>query len=299
MEPLYNGRMPFEGSVLLEDLNQSLSSRKGASQNFISSMLQSMSSVHAYIVMFVHICRTGQGDIRAISIEQWGSQLGIDIISQLSKIYISLVWESTLLLGLNDSNSQKYELVKIQLERLNSLLKSSSEVENVASPMEVDSDNNDPVCSSCVNRSENEKKSKSPVTCSKNTQQKYIKPLLTVASKLGRSLAELFGLLVKVYFTQTCYQLLSHNYFSIFSFASAHLFAEEAIIPLRQLFNHLRSNLGIFQSISMFCFTMVLRGSSRLLPTFQNTGKHNHVFKHVVYCLGISFFGNLNFILGR
>ena len=33
---------------------------------------------------------------------------------------------------------------------------------------------------------------------SKSAQMKRIKPLLTVASKLGRSLAELFGLLVKV-----------------------------------------------------------------------------------------------------
>ncbi len=199
LDPLFNGNKPFEGSVLLEDLIQSLGSKKGASQNFISPILQSMSSVHAYIVMFVHICRTGQGDIRAISIEQWGSQLGIDIISQLSKIYIALVWESTLLLGLNDSNSQKYEFVKTQLERLNSLLKSSSENDNVASPMEVDSDNNDPGCPGCVPRNDSEKKGKStPVAFSKNTQQKYIKPLLTVASKLGRSLAELFGLLVKV-----------------------------------------------------------------------------------------------------
>ena len=159
-----------------------------------------MSSVHAYIIMFVHICRTGQGDIRAISIEQWGSQLGIDIINQLSQVYISLVWESTLLLGLNDANSQKYEFVKVQLEKLNSLLNCSTENENVASPMEVDSDN-DPVCTNCGSRGEKEDKKKdksSSVSFPKNTQQKYIKPLLTVASKLGRSLAELFGLLVKV-----------------------------------------------------------------------------------------------------
>lgn len=219
LDPLFNGNKSFEGSVLLEDLIQSLSSKKSASQNFFSPILQSMSSVHAYIVMFVHICRTGQGDIRAISIEQWGSQLGIDIISQLSRIYISLVWESTLLLGLNDSNSQKYEVVKTQLDKLYSLLKYSSENDNVASPMEVDSDNTDPVCSSCGNRNENEKKSKSAsVAFSKNTQQKYIKPLLTVASKLGRSLAELFGLLVKVIYTFLL--LIFTNIFNLFIFSA-------------------------------------------------------------------------------
>lgn len=161
--------------------------------------------VTCFKFLAVHICRTGQGEIRAISNEQWGSPLGIDIITQLSRIYISLVWESTLLLGLNDTNSQKFEFVKAQMDKLNSLLKCTNDSENVASPMEVDSDI-DPVCSSCGNRSENEKKGKysSAVFSSKNnTQQKYIKPLLTVASKLGRSLAELFGLLVKVRVTNT------------------------------------------------------------------------------------------------
>lgn len=273
LDPLFNGNKSFEGSVLLEDLIQSLGSKKNVSQNYVSPILQSMSSVHAYIVMFVHICRTGQGDIRAISIEQWGSQLGIDIISQLSGIYISLVWESTLLLGLNDSNSQKYEVVKTQLDKLYSLLKYSNENENVASPMEVDSDNTDPVCSSCGNRNENEKKSKSaPAAFSKNTQQKYIKPLLTVASKLGRSLAELFGLLVKV--IHTFFLKFFINIFNVllFSFVSALQFAEEVIILLRLHFNRLHNNHGIFQSSLIFCYSMVFHGNSRLTRTFQNTG---------------------------
>lgn len=215
LDPLFNSIKSFEGSVLLEDLIQYLSSKKNCqSQYFSTPILQAMSAVHAYIIMFVHICRTGQGDIRAISIEQWGSQLGIDIINQLSRIYISLVWESTLLLGLNDSTSQKYEFVKTQLEKLNSLLKSSSaESENAASPMEVDSDN-DPVCTSCGNRDNEKKKGKQIVgPFTKNTQQKYIKPLLTVASKLGRSLAELFGLLVKVCRLSELINSISNVYF--------------------------------------------------------------------------------------
>ncbi|KAJ6222788.1 hypothetical protein RDWZM_001333 [Blomia tropicalis] len=199
LNSLFHSVKSFEGSVLLEDLIECLGSRKSfQSQYFITPILQAMSAVHAYIIMFAHICRTGQGDIRAISIELWGSELGIDIMTQLSRVYISLVWESTLLLGLNDATSQKYEFVKVQLEKLSSLLKNSTENENVASPMEVDTDL-DPVCSNCGNRAETEKKSKAgPVSFNKNTQQKYIKPLLTVASKLGRSLAELFGLLVKL-----------------------------------------------------------------------------------------------------
>lgn len=156
-----------------------------------------MAATHSFIVMFIHICRTGQGDIRQLSTDQWGSKLGIEIINQLSNLYISLVWESTVLLGLNDSNSQKYEFVKLQLEKLHSLLKINVDNENVSSPMEVDLDN-DSLCSSCGNKPETVPEKKSKPSSSKYTHQKYIKPLLTVASRLGRSLAELFGLFVKL-----------------------------------------------------------------------------------------------------
>lgn len=206
LNPLFNSLRNFDGSILLEDLTQHLSAKKGsASFNFVTPLLQAMSAAHAYIVMFVHICRTGHGEIRAISIEQWGSRLGLEVIQQLSDLYISLVWESTLLLGLNDSNSQNNESVRAQLDRLTVLLSNLStggsspmssqhDNENAASPMDIDFDSSDPV--SICNRQEHEKPNE--VVESKSTQQKYIKPLLTVASRLGRTLAELFGLLVKL-----------------------------------------------------------------------------------------------------
>ena len=211
LDPLINSMKSFNGSVLLEDLIVHLNSKKNINQiqpNLITPLLQAMASTHSFIVMFMHICRTGQGDIRQISIELWGSKLGIEIINQLSNLYISLVWESTLLLGLNDTNLLKYEFVKLQLEKLNSLLKNNVENENVSSPMEVDVDT-DSICSSCGNKPETD--TKKCKTTSKNTHQKYIKPLLTVASRLGRSLAELFGLFVKV-----CFNLVLFNTYTSF-----------------------------------------------------------------------------------
>ena len=51
-----------------------------------------------YIQMFVHVCRTGQPDIRTISVSHWGSELGLAVLAGLSRLYTSLVWESTVLM---------------------------------------------------------------------------------------------------------------------------------------------------------------------------------------------------------
>lgn len=99
-----------------------------------SPLLHAMAATHAYIIMFVHVCRTGQvrilefcvplarardcsdqpvllrllpppqSEIRSISMSHWGSELGLSVLRGLSRLYTSLVWESTVLLALcNDS----------------------------------------------------------------------------------------------------------------------------------------------------------------------------------------------------
>lgn len=53
LDPLFTSIKSFEGSVLLEDLIQSCTSKKSSSsQYFVTPILQVMASVHAYIVMF-------------------------------------------------------------------------------------------------------------------------------------------------------------------------------------------------------------------------------------------------------
>ena len=54
-------------------------------------------SAHAYIQMFVYVCRTGQSNIWTISVGLCGSELGLTILKGLSCLYNSLVWESTVL----------------------------------------------------------------------------------------------------------------------------------------------------------------------------------------------------------
>ena len=79
-----------------------------------------MSAAHAYIMMFVHVCRTGQSDIRTISVNNWGSELGLRVIKGLSQLYTSLVWESTVLLALcsEDTLPPGCEFGKADMDKL-------------------------------------------------------------------------------------------------------------------------------------------------------------------------------------
>ena len=79
-----------------------------------------MSAAHAYIMMFVHVCRTGQSDIRTISVSHWGSELGLRVIKGLSQLYTSLVWESTVLLALcsEDTLPPGCEFGKADMDKL-------------------------------------------------------------------------------------------------------------------------------------------------------------------------------------
>ncbi len=53
-----------------------------------------MADANDYIQIFVHVCRTAQAEIQAVFVNHWGSEL------DRSRLYTSLVWESTVLLAL-------------------------------------------------------------------------------------------------------------------------------------------------------------------------------------------------------
>ncbi|KAL1452367.1 hypothetical protein MTO96_006284, partial [Rhipicephalus appendiculatus] len=172
-----------------------------------SPLLHAMAATHAYIVMFVHVCRTGQSEIRSISMSHWGSELGLGVLRGLSRLYTSLVWESTVLLALcNDSALPpgcpfgRHQLQRLQgtLQNMPDAAASTSGTALDDSPpqngMEVDVGIADSpggaASSTSVDGKANKARSQAAV--------KQIKPLLTGASRLGRALAELFGLLVKL-----------------------------------------------------------------------------------------------------
>ncbi|XP_031465368.1 E3 ubiquitin-protein ligase HUWE1-like [Phasianus colchicus] len=220
------------GSVLLRELAGAGSVPDATLSAQATPLLHALTAAHAYIMMFVHTCRVGQSEIRAISVNQWGSQLGLSVLGKLSQLYCSLVWESTVLLSLCTPNSLPpgCEFGQADMQKLvpkeektapsppqggkraegeaegpgseppaQGLLEGMGLDSEALAPMETDEPSNaDP-------------KGKAKITPAMAARIKQIKPLLSASSRLGRALAELFGLLVKLCVGSPVRQRRSHH----------------------------------------------------------------------------------------
>ncbi|BFZ10773.1 hypothetical protein BsWGS_13813 [Bradybaena similaris] len=100
LEPLHKPLEPPGGSVLLHELASCAHIPDATLSSTATPLLHALAAVHAYIMMFVYVCRMGQTDIRTLSVNNWGSDLGLEVLKGLSRLYNSLVWESTVLLAL-------------------------------------------------------------------------------------------------------------------------------------------------------------------------------------------------------
>ncbi|RXM92580.1 E3 ubiquitin-protein ligase HUWE1 [Acipenser ruthenus] len=236
------------GSVLLRELASAGNVTDATLSAQATPLLHSLTAAHAYIMMFVHTCRVGQSEIRAISVNQWGSQLGLNVLNKLSQLYCSLVWESTVLLSLCTPNSlppgcefgqaDMQKLVpkeekgaggsssgtatgtrKPGEERQRSAaqcIASQPALHAVEPPAQgllegivLDGDSLAPM--ETDEPSAADPKSKSKLTPAMAARIKQIKPLLSASSRLGRALAELFGLLVKLCVGSPVRQRRSHH----------------------------------------------------------------------------------------
>lgn len=214
LEPLHQHPEPPGGSVLLEELIDATSKAQSLGPGCdplqsatLTPLLHAMSAAHSLIIMFVHVCRTGQADVRSLSVAHWGSDLGVNVLKRLSELYTSLVWESTVLLALcsESTSNATWQFGRHQLEKLTNLTKDLISVTSPASAptagddatpaMEVDEPE---ALRTGASTSSSSSKKTSKVASKLSPQVRQIKPLLSSASRLGRVLAELFGLLVKL-----------------------------------------------------------------------------------------------------
>uniref|UniRef100_A0A3B4H3G2 E3 ubiquitin-protein ligase HUWE1 n=1 Tax=Pundamilia nyererei TaxID=303518 RepID=A0A3B4H3G2_9CICH len=235
LEPLHRPIEVPGGSVLLRELANAGHVTDATLSARATPLLHALTAAHAYILMFVHTCRVGQSEIRAISVNQWGSQLGLSVLSKLSQLYCSLVWESTVLLSLCTPNSLPpgCEFGQADMQKLvpkeekpsgnttassasGSRRTAESEVVSVDSSaggllegMGLDGDTLAPM--ETDEPSAADPKTKSKLTPAMATRIKQIKPLLSASSRLGRALAELFGLLVKLCVGSPVRQRRSHH----------------------------------------------------------------------------------------
>ncbi|XP_057320129.1 E3 ubiquitin-protein ligase HUWE1-like isoform X1 [Microplitis mediator] len=211
LKPLHSHMESPGGSVLLHELASAPNLETAFTSDTATPLLHAMNAAHSYVVMFVHVCRTSQSEIRNLSMNHWGSELGLSVLQGLSELYMSLVWESTLLLALcsDDSIPAGCDFGKEDMDKLipaelradgdtsvwpNTSAASDMGSNGMTTAMEALSTDPPP-----VSMEVDDKPSTSTGRASPSAHQlKYIKPLLGASSRLGRALAELFGLLVKL-----------------------------------------------------------------------------------------------------
>ncbi|XP_075041003.1 E3 ubiquitin-protein ligase HUWE1 isoform X9 [Mixophyes fleayi] len=232
LDPLHRPIEAPGGSVLLRELACAGNVADATLSAQATPLLHALTAAHAYIMMFVHTCRVGQSEIRAISVNQWGSQLGLNVLNKLSQLYCSLVWESTVLLSLCTPNSlpSGCEFGQADMQKLapkeektvstlpQGAKRADGEVESTSASDEttgllegigLDGDTLAPM--ETDEPSTSDPKGKPKITPAMAARIKQIKPLLSASSRLGRALAELFGLLVKLCVGSPVRQRRSHH----------------------------------------------------------------------------------------
>ncbi|XP_017113044.1 E3 ubiquitin-protein ligase HUWE1 isoform X3 [Drosophila elegans] len=172
------------GSVLLAELVCCQRLEDGFANAEYTPILHNMSFVHGYVVMLVHLCRNSSNDMRAILLKRWGvnRETGVQLLQQLVQLYISLVWESTILLNLcSDEPTQHPDLIW----------------DEIAAQMSAAAGTADPLTEAELSR-KLERAAEFRTKYTPEEQFRYIKSLLAASSRLGRALAELLGTLVKL-----------------------------------------------------------------------------------------------------
>ncbi|XP_071495531.1 E3 ubiquitin-protein ligase HUWE1-like [Diadema antillarum] len=224
LKPLQLPLEPPGGSILLRELVNSPNFTNAPLGAPSTPLLRAMVSAHSYVTMLVHVCRVGQTDVRTISVKQWGSELGQEVLRQLSHLYISLVWESIVLLALFTPGTlpEGCQLGKLEREKLlpkdfpkdadaaSTSAAGSSKGDASARTSELDPgagsgstlmDVSDALSTMEVDDTKGDAKDlrARPKPNAQMLQTvKQAMPVLYAPSRLGKALSELFGLLVKL-----------------------------------------------------------------------------------------------------
>ena len=221
LEPLNNCLTTTGQSVLLQEVLKSPKPFQAINFYHQTPLLHAMSSTQSYVNMFTYICKSIQNDVRTICINHWGER--IETLQKLCQLYSSLVWESSVLLVLctQENIPDECKSLKEDLQRLSELVEndaeSSSSESNRQLPDETQrssdgsrrlSDDVLPLPDDFPKPSDKPGTSTSEEATTSSESQKtkpkvspklrLLKHLLAASSKLGRSLAEFFSLLVRL-----------------------------------------------------------------------------------------------------
>lgn len=90
--PTDEAKATMGGSRLLMELASSSDASAAFSSAQATPLLHAMGAAHGYVLMFVHVCRTGQTEIRSLSLQHWGKKEGARVLKGMScKILLKTV----------------------------------------------------------------------------------------------------------------------------------------------------------------------------------------------------------------
>ena len=84
LEPLHTAVPAPGGSVLLRELVSAPNIAEATASPSSTPLLHHIAAANAYIQMLVHVCHTGQAEIKTISVTHWGSKLWLTVLAGLS-----------------------------------------------------------------------------------------------------------------------------------------------------------------------------------------------------------------------
>uniref|UniRef100_A0A452VCY4 E3 ubiquitin-protein ligase HUWE1 n=1 Tax=Ursus maritimus TaxID=29073 RepID=A0A452VCY4_URSMA len=214
LEPLHRPIESPGGSVLLRELACAGNVADATLSAQATPLLHALTAAHAYIMMFVHTCRVGQVRIRGeqVSLKNEPSVFfftrGLSCCSlpsgcefgqaDMQKLVPKDEKAGTTQGGKRSDGEQDGTSASMDAST-QGLLEGIGLDGDTLAPMETD----EPTAS--------DSKGKSKITPAMAARIKQIKPLLSASSRLGRALAELFGLLVKLCVGSPVRQRRSHH----------------------------------------------------------------------------------------
>jgi len=104
----------IDGSVLIRELAQAENPLDAVNCPSQTPLLHSICSIHSFIYLLITLGKINQNEVRTITITKWGSDLGCKVLKDLCKLYMNLIWESSMLLWLCNEEQQQQQLQHLQ-----------------------------------------------------------------------------------------------------------------------------------------------------------------------------------------
>ncbi|XP_059469591.1 E3 ubiquitin-protein ligase HUWE1 isoform X4 [Neocloeon triangulifer] len=190
-------------TVLLKELSSVPDIKEAFTYPDQTPAIHAFAALNDFMVMFTHVCRTAQADIRGLNLSMWGCQEGSKVLDKLVVIYDHIVWESTALLVLRSNENfditghfGKEDLPKLASADDVPVTKGKSSSKSLIS--EIDSNSSDKDSYPEVFRKETRMQTLGKSSGLSDAQLSNLSKLVEPTIRLRQSMSDFFSFLVKL-----------------------------------------------------------------------------------------------------